>query len=375
MCFVICAFSSMALFGIPNAFLGIDIGSSSLKLVELVNRRRRLEVVTYAQANLPNLLVTPGTDENAAVNRVADTIAAMIDKSGTSTDTVIAALPSSIVFSTVLTLPPLSDQEIDKAVRFAARDVVPADLDEMVLGWSRVGETPHMDTDQSADLSTEASPAGNPIPIFVTAAPKDIVSRYLKVMNILRLRVQALEVETFPLIRSLFENPAAAEGLIADIGDITTTFHIIAQGTPRLSHTIEFGGRSITNQIASVLHLSPEAAEAQKITHGAGKTGEPNFQEAVVQATQPLLDQAGQLLSLYVSQSGRAIRRSLLIGGGANLKGLTAMWENSLGHKAVVGNPWRGLAYPQALEAQLQMLGPTYAVAVGLAERGARSIQ
>lgn len=371
----------MALFGTPNAFLGIDIGSSSLKLVELVNRRRRLEVAAYAQANLPNLLVAPGADENGAVNRVADTIAAMIEKSGASTDTIIAALPSSIVFSTVLTLPPLSDEEIDKAVRFAARDVVPADLDEMVLGWSRVGEIPHMDTDVPADLSTadlakgEASPASSPIPIFVTAAPKDIVSRYLKVMNLLRLRVQALEVETFPLIRSLFENPATAEGLLVDIGDITTTFHIVSAGTPRLSHTIEFGGASITNHIASVLQISPSAAEAQKITHGAGQTGNADFQGAVSKAVQPLLDQAGQLLSLYASQSGRTIRRSLLIGGGASLKGLTALWEGSLGHQAVVGNPWRGLAYPQALETQLQRLGPTYAVAVGLAERGARSLQ
>lgn len=371
----------MALFGTPNAFLGIDIGSSSLKLVELVVRRRRIEVATYAQASLPNILVTPGPDENAAVSRVADTIAAMLDKAGVSADTAVAALPSSIVFSTVLTLPNLPEKEIDKAVRFAARDVVPADLDDMVLGWSRLGETPHMDTDvvTAAETTTSPGPAtpaeATSFPVFVTAAPKDIVDRYLKVMNLLRLRVQALEVETFPLVRSLFENPTGAEGLIADIGDITTTFHVIDGGAPRISHTIEFGGHNITQTIAEAMQVSVEEAEKQKVTFGASPAGEPKLQETVVKAMQPLLEHAHQLLSLYASQSGRMISRTILIGGGANLKGLPTMWENSLGHKAAVGNPWRGLAYPQAVESQLQILGPTYAVAVGLAERGARSVQ
>jgi Tfp pilus assembly PilM family ATPase len=80
-------------------------------------------------------------------------------------------------------------------------------------------------------------------------------------------------------------------------------------------------------------------------------------------------------MSLYASQNGRQVRRSILIGGGANLKHLPALWEQNIGHKAFVGNPWRGLAYPQALENRLSSLGPTYAVAVGLAERGARGVQ
>lgn len=379
----------MALFGTPSAFLGIDIGASSLKLVELVVRRRRIEVATYAQANMSNLLITPQEGkETSTITKVADTIAAMMDRAGVSADTAIAALPSSIVFSTVLTLPALPEAEIDKAVHFAARDVVPADIDEMVLGWSQLGASPHMDTDAAPERQAPALPGAapaaiaappvattSPLPIFVTAAPKDIVERYLKVMNLLRLRLQALEVETFPLVRSLFENPLVAEGLIVDIGDVTTTFHIIDAGTPRLSHTIEFGGANITAAIAEALHLSQEAAEVEKVSHGASDSASQPLREAVTKACAPLLDQARQLLALYASQGSRAPRKSLLIGGGANLKGLVAMWEAALGHKAVIGNPWRGLAYPQALEEKLQRLGPTYAVAVGLAERGARSVQ
>lgn len=375
----------MAIFGTPNAFLGLDIGSSSLKFVELVNRHRRIEVVTYAQANVPNLLLhPPGGDEQAAVNKLADTIAGMLDRSGVSTDAVVAALPSSVVFSTVLQLPRLPDKEMDSAVHTAARDVVPADLDSLVLGWSGVGQVPHMDTDKTtnppadlpaADLAKAGAPDLGLIPVFVTAAPRVIVERYLRVITLLKLQLQALEVETFPLVRSLFDTPSTAEGLIADIGDQTTTFHIIDGGTPRVSHTVEEGGATMTQQIASALNIPLSEAEQQKITHGLSPTAPPALRQAIENSLNSLLKQARNLVDLYASQSGKDLRRSVIIGGGANLKGLANVWETTLGHKATIGNPWRGLAYPQPLENRLQALGPTFAVAVGLAERGVRGVQ
>lgn len=332
----------MALFGTPNAFVGLDIGTSNIKLVELVNRRRRIELVTYAQASLPNLLIHPNGDEQTAIIKTANTVASMLDAAHTSADTVIAALPSSIVFSTVVTLPPLPEKEINQAVHFAARDVVPADLTDMVLGWSRVGETPHMDTDKtpvpeanSPDKPPTPALGESNIPIFVTAAPKNIVERYLKVMSLLKLEVKALEVETFPLVRALFDNPLAASGLIIDIGDQVTTFHIINAGIPRASRTIDYG----------------------------------------VSAVQPLIDHVKSFLNTYTAHSQSSPAKVYVVGGGANLTDVDDAIAQALGRPVTLGNPWRGLSFPQGLEPRLQALGPAFAVAVGLALRGARSVQ
>lgn len=336
----------MAIFGTPNAFLGLDIGTSNIKLVELVNRRRRIELATYAQASLPNLLIHPNGDEQTAIVKTANTVASMLDAAHTSADTVIAALPSSIVFSTVVTLPPLPEKEINQAVHFAARDVVPADLTDMVLGWSRVGETPHMDTDKTpapeessstaAPGSPPAPPAGDSnLPVFVTAAPKNIVERYLKVMRLLKLEVKALEVETFPLVRALFDNPLAASGLIIDIGDQVTTFHIINAGIPRASRTIDYG----------------------------------------VSAVQPLIDHVKSFLNTYTAHSQSSPAKVYVVGGGANLADVDDAIAEALGRPVTLGNPWRGLSFPQGLEPRLQALGPAFAVAVGLALRGARGVQ
>jgi type IV pilus assembly protein PilM len=239
----------MALLGKPNAYVGLDIGTSSLKVVELVQRHRRMEVATYAEANVPNPLLEPDGQAEDAVRSVANVVTQMMERAGVASDATVAALPSSIVFSTMLYLPDLPEKKMDEAVRFAARDVVPADLNEMFLGWSRVGSPPHVvpptggptpaadEKEKPKDIPT--------VPIFMTAAPREIVDRYQRVMDLAGLELVALEVETFPLVRSLLTNEQDS-AMIVDIGDRATAYHIVDRGTARISHSIDYGGSNIT---------------------------------------------------------------------------------------------------------------------------------
>lgn len=368
----------MALFGSANSFIGIDIGTSSLKLVELINRRKHTEVTAYAQTMYSNPLVAQAGGDGA-VKQTADAIERMMKKAGVSSDTVVVALPASAVFSTVIKLPHIPEAEMEKAVEFAARDVVPADLDELVLGYSRVGEQPHMETDdQSTDVpKTPASKSTEPtstengasIPVFITAAPKYLVDRYVAVVGRLQLKLLALELETFPLSRSLLTGDAPT-GMIVDIGDRATTFHIIDAGTPRVSYTSEIGGHSITLAIARATKSPAKSAETVKSKHGLHASGDATAREATQQVVSQQIEKAKSVLDAYRRQGGRAIRQTVLIGGGANLPGLADFWSKQTGIKTTIGNPWRGLAYPNALETRLRYLGPTYGVAVGLALRG-----
>lgn len=375
----------MALFGTPNAFLGIDLGTSSLKIVELIRRKQRIELATYAQADVANWLVSPpDNDEASAVDRTANLISNMMDKANVSTDVVVAALPSSVVFSTVITMPPISDEEMEKAVRFAARDIVPADLDDMVLGWSRADELPHMSGQKAsppngseAAANPDGSPSGHPDiktnkspqPVFLTAAPRKIVSRYLAVMKKLELKLFALEVETFPLARSLLHGEKKT-ALIVDIGDRATTYHIIDHGTPYVSNSIDFGGHDLTTAIAAAGQLTPEQAENQKMQVGLGQSAPTSQQQALEQALATQTNHAQKLIKLYEQKHGRPVSQSILMGGGAALVGLSEFWEGRIGHPTSIGNPWAGLSYPAKLENNLRYIGPTYGVGVGLALRG-----
>lgn len=357
----------MAFFGNPTSYVGIDIGTSSIKLVELVDRRRRIEVASYAQANLPNLLLDVEDSEGAAMRQVANVVSHMIDEAGVSSDVVVVALPSTIVFSSVLMLPDLPDQEMDKAVRFAARDIVPSDLDDMVLGWSRIQHKKGVAPTIGATTNSSVN-LGAQTPVFLTAASKQVVDRYIKMLNMVNLKIEALEVETFPLARALLSGQDAT-ALIIDIGDLATTFHIIDEGTPRVSHTIEYGGHHITVAIAKALNVPLLEAEEIKMKYGLGHNAPADAAQAIASAVDIQTQKAKTLLKLYQEKERKNIRRSFLIGGGANLNGLSAYWTSALGQPALIGNPWKGLSYPQELEKTLQQLAPNYAVAVGLALR------
>ena len=367
----------MSLFNSTNAFLGLDLGTSSVKVVELVNRRQRVEVGTYASAEFSHDLIAP-EDPKAAVSAAAAVVNRLLDEAEVSCDTVIAALPSSIVFTTVINLPPVDDADMESAVRFAARDVVPANLDETSLSWSRLGGDPHT---AGEPISQNLAPAAtNPmakaaakdqptIPVFVTAAPKNVIDRYTQVIAEAHLVLVALEVETFPLARSLFSLPTDS-ALIVDIGDQVTNYHIIDSGTPRVSHSIDYGGNDVTEAIVQASSLNAEEAESQKFKYGLSAGAPEKIHTTISQATKLIIDKAQQLQSIYAQRYHRNINKTILIGGGANLKDIAKVWSDVVKHKVIIGNPWKGLSYPNQLESKMQSIGPNYAVAVGLAHRG-----
>lgn len=375
----------MALFGASSAFVGIDIGTSTMKVVELIDRHKRIELTTYAEAGIPNLLINPPGNGEDAMRATANALKRLLESSHATTDSVVAALPSSSVFSTVLTLPDLPEEELDKAIHFAARDLVPANLEDMVLGWSRLGEPPHMDAAAQPPPTPPpntlpAAAAGSrqsglsigqagTIPVFVTAAPKVIVERYTKVVQLLKLELHAIELETFPLARSLLSQPTDS-ALIIDLGDKASAFHIIDRGTPRISASLDVGGYHLTAAIEKALNLSTSEAEQQKITLGLQESAPQPLRQAISGGLQPLLQHAKRLLETYTGDSNRQITKTILIGGGANLPNLSTAWSEFLGTTVTVGNPWRGLTFPVELENRLMELGPRYAVAVGLALRG-----
>lgn len=366
---------NMAFFGNPNSFLGIDIGTSSLKLVELVGRKRRIELTAYAQAALENPLDDEGVKTEEVITRAAGVIRTMMDKAGTSSDQAVVALPASAVFTSVLEMPPMPEAEMQKAVEFAARDVVPAELEDIVLGYSRLGEKPHLaikskgaEVTPAPNVPTLVTPSDTTVPVFITAAPKYLVERYIALLDRLEMKLVALELETFPLVRSLLPSETAS-AMAVDIGDRATTYHIIDRGTPRVSYTAEYGGFTITEQIAAASSISFEEAEKLKAQHGLLDSASPVQKEAALKVVTTQAGKAKEVLDRYHQQGGRQITSTVLIGGGANLPGLVDVWQSVVGHKVSVGNPWRGLSYPQQLESRLQYLGPAYGVAVGLALR------
>lgn len=374
----------MALFGSSDTYIGVDIGTSTSKIVELIDRKKRIELVTYAESNLQNLLVNPPNGNQDAIDRTADALKQMLEKAGVVSTSAVAALPGGAVFSTVLMLPHIPESEMENAVRFAARDIIPADIDEMVLGWSNVGGEAHMATDIRQTKTEEkpkeqittngAEDAKKTVSVFVTAAPKDVVDRYIAVFEKLQITLLSLELETFSLARSLL--PAESKTtLLVDFGSRATTFHIIDGGIPRVSHTIDFGGFDITKGLADKLHVPEKDAETVKNNFGISEKQGREARGQIEVSLKRQIEKAKDLCLRYEQKESHKIEKSILIGGGSNLVGVAAYWSKELGMETAIGDPWKGLSYPGNIERMLKINGPRFGVAVGLALRSFAHVQ
>ena len=269
--------------------IGVDIGSSSIKVVGLLKTREGIALTTYASALQRNLLMDASVPDG--VPTMAAVIREMFRRSRISRGQFVAALPSLSVFSTVLEFPEMPERELEQAVILAAKQAVPTPLENVVLGWVPIGaprEHPPKPHARENGTLESGSPAGESLlsqstvrppedvrrlrtrkaqEVFLTAAPRDLVGRYMELFERLSIELTALEVESFPLSRSLLQGERGPVVLV-DFGSRMTNFSIVEDRYFRVNQAVDIGGEAMTNAIAERTSLDPVAAERAKRTEG-----------------------------------------------------------------------------------------------------------
>jgi len=345
----------MGLFSHTRSYLGIDLGTGSIKVVELSNQGGSPRLVTYGFADVPLEEVKFDVHETAA--RTAATLAKICDQSHVQTRKCIAALPTFSVFSSVLTLPTMNEKEVGQALAYEAKKIVPMPIEEMILDWKLLGE-----------IKSETGRKEKLVRILLTAAPKNLVKRYLDIFHQAKLELISLETEAFALGRSLL-GPDPGVALIVDVGALTSDLVIIENHVPILNRSIDVGGLTATKAVAQSLQIDQRRAEQFKRDVGV-VTGSTSGVAKVIEVTfAPMVNEIKYALSLFRTESVRPVEKMILTGGSAFLPHLTEYLESIFQIRVQVGDPWSGVSYPTELKPVLEDIGPRFATAIGLALR------
>ena len=343
----------MGLFS-KNKYLGVDIGTASLKAVELENVGGKAKLSTYGLTKLPNDIIRSSSDQ--VIDSLAEALRQIVDKANISTRKAITALPGFAVFTFTFDLPVMPEKDIDQAVRYEAEKYVPRDITEMIIEWEKVEET----KDQSGNTKNK---------ILLTAAPRNLIDRYVQIFSKAGLKLESLETEAFALTRSLVGTDKSPV-LIIDMGATATDVEIIDNGTPILTRSINFGGNAITQSIATSLNISFERAEQFKKDFGLSqKQMEGQIPQAVRPVVERIVKEIKQTFKLFYNKGGRRIEKVILTGGSAKLPDFDKFLKKLLGINVYIGNPWARVVYPEELGEMVMDIGPDFAVAVGLAMR------
>lgn len=372
-----------------NSYIGVDLGTAGIKIVELANTKGHAQLLTYGIVESSADVVRSNAPET--INKVVELLKTIVSKSRVTTDRAVAALPAFSVFSSILSLPPMPKSDLAQAVKWEAKKFVPMPLDEMILDWKLLKNIPEVDVNQSLVSDIEktenekikaedensfvqkkeviVNQAKQNYRVLITAAPKNLVSRYLEIFKKANLKLISLETESFALARSLFFG-AKLPVMIIDIGSLTTAISIIEDGVPILNRSLDVGGATLTQAISTSLNIDRRRAEQFKrdigIAHTNASSGIP---KVIERALNPVINEVKYSLNLYQSQTAQGIEKVILVGGSAFLPSITDYLSQVLNLNVYVGDPWFRVSYPEDLKLVLEEVGSRLAVAVGLGMR------
>jgi type IV pilus assembly protein PilM len=374
----------MPLFGSSNeSYVGVDIGTSSIKVVELKKRQNKVALVTYGFSD--RLTGSYGDANKLDIKYVTKTLEDILRKANISSKNIIASLPTFTVFSSIINLGGnLSDKDLSLSINWEAKKVIPLPLEDIVLDWQRIDEDglAKRESAGAAKAAAAAEKAAPGLPTTVTAqtpkkptvnrilligAPKNLIKSYAYCFKSMKLNLVSLETEIFGLIRSLVGSDKAVL-MIMQIGATSTNLFIVDKGVPLLSRTIDVGGLDITKAISKSLNISLAKAEQFKYDLSAG-SGEAKLPKPIIDAVAPILNEAKYILGAFSNKENREIERVILTGGSSLLYNLPDHFAASLEKNVVVGDPWFRVAYPVELKPILEQIGPRLSVAIGLAMR------
>lgn len=348
--------------------IGIDIGSSSIKLVQLKKEKERGVLETYGE-------ITTGPYEKKEVGQVAilnedqsaEAIKDLLKESGVKTSKAIFSIPLKSSFITTMEFPMISEQELKEAVAFEARRYIPLPLSEVDIDWWPLPKALEIKKETEQESIFEKK---DKIKVLLVAIHKEIIEKYRNIASKTGLKIKGFEIEVFSLARSAVIQELSPI-LLIDLGASSTKVAIADYGIIRLTHQFQKGSMNITASLAGSLNI--EFSRAEKLKKEIGLSQKPEDQE-IVSVIKPLLErifsEIKRIMINYNSREKRSINHVILSGGGSALKGITDFAINNLGIEVKSVNPFRKVAYPLFLDPVLEKIGPSLAISVGLALRG-----
>ena len=344
---------------IDPSYLGIDIGTTSIKMVEVKRGGKAPRVVNYGMlessgylARANQALQTSGLKifEAGAV----ELLKALIKETGTTTTDVIASIPPFEVFTSLLDFPTMDSKEIQQAIVYQARQYVPIPLEEVALDWMKV-----------ADYVDERGFAHQKI--LLISVPQEAIKRYQRIFQGAGLTLRALELESLSLARLLGGDPTSS--IVVDIGSRSTNIVFMEKGVMAWGAQSDFASASLTQALATSLGINPLRAEELKRERGVLSTG-PNYELAsiMVPFLDAIINEVKKAQFSYAQQFPFAtkVERVILAGGGANLLGIEKYFEKEFSIPVVKAAPFARFEYSPDIMPFIPELNPLLGVALGL---------
>jgi type IV pilus assembly protein PilM len=352
---------------VPKKFLGIDIGTSFIKIVEISKFGNRRKLENYGEIESSALYEKPFRTLKKSTlflssKDIARAITAVREEAKMKTFQAVFSIPDFSTFFTNFELPMMEKEELPQAVRYQARQLIPLPLAEITLDWQLI-----------EDRAPDENKTG--MKILLAAVPNEVINQYQEIARLAKLEMVALEAEVFGLTRALIKEDERDVVAIIDIGAQSTTCNIVDRKILKTSYSFDVSSNELTDVISRGVNVDYRKAESLKREYGirSADTIKEAIGRETRQALLPLVDiilrEVEKIFNNFFQAERKEVKKIVLAGGLAFMPGLSEYFAQKFDKEIEIANPFLNVFCPPILEQRLKEMGPSYAIAVGMALR------
>ncbi|MBX7219461.1 MAG: pilus assembly protein PilM [Blastocatellia bacterium] len=349
------------MFGAKRSLVGVDIGSSAVKAVELKHQKGTFELVAIGHVPLLSDTIVDG--HIIDLNHVSDVISRIFTEQGIKTNQVGTSVSGHSVIVKKISVPYMSDEELAERINWEAEQHIPFDIADVNLSYEVLGR----------------DPASGSMEVLLVACKRDKIAQYTQVIAQASKQPVFMDVDSFALQNSYELNyqpmPTTTVALL-DIGASVTSINVVRGTSSLFTRDVSAGGNQYTDLLQKELNLTFEQAEALK-------RGVPTDNGVQPEDAQPLIESVTDILAMEVqktldfwkatSQMGDSVQidRILVSGGSSKVRGLTSYFSERFGIPVERFDAFRTIKFNAKKfdEEYIRELAPNMAIAVGLASR------
>jgi type IV pilus assembly protein PilM len=340
--------------------VGVDIGSSSVKVVGLSRYRKGYHLESIGIAPLPKDAVIDGEIFN--IGAVSNVLRDIVNASKIKGASAFTGVFGTGVIVKRIKVPIMAKDELEHHIRWEAEQYVPFDIDEVNLDYDVI--TPNYKKTGKMD-------------VVIAAAKKDLVSSYSAAIYDSGLVAEGVDIGTLALYEMYKENYGVSKeeaSIILDVGSSRTVLSVVERDKSVFVREIELAGDYFTQKIQEVLGITFEEGESLKVSGEDGSLP-PEVEKILLTELKKLGVEIRKTIDLYLATASEMpIGEISVVGGGSKLLGMTKIIESVTGIPVDVINPLKNIAFNEKIfpVTYLAQIASFFGVSVGLAVRGAR---
>ena len=374
--------------------VGIDIGTSAVKIVQLKKKGNKAVLETYGSISLGSY---DQADVGKAVTnlsgtRMIEALSDLLKESTVTTKQSCVSIPLNSSLISTIELPLVNDKELKEMVPLEARKYIPVPISDVSLDWTVLSREEHKIQKPKKVSSTEANsieskgmmktdgnvPQENQprskLTVLIVAIHNEALKKFNEYNRKNGLEPSFFEIEIFSTMRAVLDQ-GAEPVMIFDLGAASTKLYIIENGVIKISHSVNKGSQDITIAISKAYGVPFEKAEIIKRSlEVSGKKADKEFADVVTNSLEYIFSESNRVILNYQTKYSKTLSKVILVGGGVGIKGFIDLAKTNFQVEAVLGNPFSKIETPAFLDNVFKTIGPEFSVAVGVALRGLQEV-